>query len=48
MQTLDSGRIGIGAISLGLAQAAFEESVAYAKQRRAFGKPSPSMRLSSG
>ncbi len=28
MQTLDSGRIGIGAISLGLAQAAFEEGVA--------------------
>jgi alkylation response protein AidB-like acyl-CoA dehydrogenase len=39
MQTLDSGRIGIGAISIGLAQAAFEEGVAYAKQRRAFGKP---------
>src|SRR5260370_42582115 len=39
MQTLDSGRIGIGAISVGLAQAAFEEGVAYAKQRRAFGKP---------
>ena len=38
MQTLDSGRIGIGAISLGLAQAAFEASVDYAKQRRAFGK----------
>jgi alkylation response protein AidB-like acyl-CoA dehydrogenase len=39
MQTLDSGRIGIGAISVGLAQAAFEEGVTYAKQRRAFGKP---------
>ncbi len=39
MQTLDNGRIGIGAISVGLAQAAFEESVNYAKQRRAFGKP---------
>jgi alkylation response protein AidB-like acyl-CoA dehydrogenase len=38
MQTLDAGRIGIGAISVGLAQAAFEEGVAYAKQRRAFGK----------
>jgi alkylation response protein AidB-like acyl-CoA dehydrogenase len=39
MQTLDNGRIGIGAISVGLAQAAFEEGVSYAKQRRAFGKP---------
>lgn len=39
MQTLDSGRIGIGAMSIGLAQAAFEEGVKYAKQRRAFGKP---------
>ena len=38
MATLDGGRIGIGAISLGLAQAAFEASVAYAKQRHAFGK----------
>ncbi len=38
MQTLDNGRIGIGAISVGLAQAAFEEGVSYARQRRAFGK----------
>ncbi|HLV36763.1 MAG TPA: acyl-CoA dehydrogenase family protein [Spirillospora sp.] len=39
MQTLDSGRIGIGALSIGLAQAAFEEAVNYARQRRSFGKP---------
>jgi alkylation response protein AidB-like acyl-CoA dehydrogenase len=39
MQTLDGGRISIGALSVGLAQAAFEESVKYATQRRAFGKP---------
>ncbi len=39
MQTLDSGRISIGALSVGLAQAAFEEAVKYARQRRAFGKP---------
>ncbi|MBK8020352.1 MAG: acyl-CoA dehydrogenase family protein [Chloroflexi bacterium] len=39
MQTLDNGRIGIGALSLGLAQAAFEEGVRYARERRAFGKP---------
>jgi butyryl-CoA dehydrogenase len=38
MQTLDHGRIGIGALSVGLAQAAFEYAIAYAKQRRAFGK----------
>ncbi len=38
MMTLDNGRIGIGALALGLGQAAFEEGVKYAKQRRAFGK----------
>ena len=36
--TLDGGRIGIGAISLGLAQAAFEYAVNYARERQAFGK----------
>jgi alkylation response protein AidB-like acyl-CoA dehydrogenase len=35
---LDGGRIGIGALSLGLAQAAFEEAVRYAKDRQTFGK----------
>jgi len=39
METLDGGRIGIGALSVGLAQAAFEESVKYARQREAFGHP---------
>ncbi|MBC7810563.1 MAG: acyl-CoA dehydrogenase family protein, partial [Burkholderiales bacterium] len=39
LQTLDAGRISIGALSIGLAQAAFEEGVKYAKQRRAFGVP---------
>jgi alkylation response protein AidB-like acyl-CoA dehydrogenase len=37
--TLDSGRINIGAISVGIAQAAFEEAVNYAKQRTSFGQP---------
>ena len=39
LATLDGGRIGIGAISIGLAQAAFEYAVNYARERRAFGKP---------
>jgi alkylation response protein AidB-like acyl-CoA dehydrogenase len=39
LKTLDSGRISIGALSIGLAQAAFEEAVRYAKEREAFGKP---------
>ena len=39
LKTLDSGRISIGALSIGIAQAAFEEAVRYAKEREAFGKP---------
>lgn len=39
MQTLDSGRISIGALSIGLAQGAFEEMVRYAQERKAFGEP---------
>lgn len=38
METLDGGRISIGALSVGLAQGAFEEAVRYAKQREAFGQ----------
>jgi alkylation response protein AidB-like acyl-CoA dehydrogenase len=38
LTALDSGRIGIAALSVGLAQGALEESVKYAKQRKAFGK----------
>jgi butyryl-CoA dehydrogenase len=38
MMTLDGGRIGIGALSVGLAQAALEEAVRYAKERATFGK----------
>ncbi|MCP4721682.1 MAG: acyl-CoA dehydrogenase, partial [Desulfobacteraceae bacterium] len=36
---LDTGRIGIAAQALGIAQAAFEESVSYAKERQQFNKP---------
>jgi len=39
MGTLDGGRIGIAAQALGIARAALEDSLAYAQQRRTFGKP---------
>ena len=39
MQTLDNGRISIGALSVGLAQGAYEEMVKYAMDRTAFGEP---------
>ncbi|MFD1735137.1 acyl-CoA dehydrogenase [Bacillus salitolerans] len=39
MANLDVGRIGIAAQSLGIAEAALEHSVAYAKDRKQFGKP---------
>ncbi|MDO9538011.1 MAG: acyl-CoA dehydrogenase family protein, partial [Thermoplasmata archaeon] len=39
MATLDGGRIGIAAQALGIAQAAYEESLKYSKQREQFGKP---------
>jgi butyryl-CoA dehydrogenase len=39
MTTLDSGRIGIAAQALGISQAAFNESVLYAKRRTAFNRP---------
>jgi alkylation response protein AidB-like acyl-CoA dehydrogenase len=39
LRTLDGGRIGIGAMALGLAQAAYEAASAYARERRQFGRP---------
>ena len=39
MSALDSGRITIGAISVGLSQAALDVASAYARQREQFGKP---------
>ncbi len=39
MSTLDGGRIGIAAQALGIARASLEDSLAYAQQRRTFGKP---------
>ena len=38
MQTLDGGRLGVSAQSLGIAQGAFEEAVKYAKERKQFGR----------
>ncbi len=39
LSTLDGGRIGVAAQAVGIARAALEESVGYAKQRRQFGRP---------
>jgi alkylation response protein AidB-like acyl-CoA dehydrogenase len=39
LETLDGGRIGIGAISIGLAQAAIDAAIGYAKERETFGAP---------
>ncbi|MBS4027834.1 MAG: acyl-CoA dehydrogenase family protein [Ignavibacteriales bacterium] len=38
MKTLDGGRIGIASQAMGIAMAALEESIKYAKQRKTFGK----------
>ena len=39
MSLLDGGRIGIAAQSIGMARAAFEAALAYARDRKSFGKP---------
>ena len=39
LSTLDGGRIGIAAQAIGIAQGAFEQALAYAQQRQAFGHP---------
>jgi butyryl-CoA dehydrogenase len=36
---LDGGRISVAALSIGLAMGAYDEALAYAKERHAFGKP---------
>lgn len=38
MKTLDGGRISIGALSLGIAQGAYDEALRYATERETFGK----------
>ncbi|MGH2347271.1 MAG: acyl-CoA dehydrogenase family protein, partial [Chloroflexota bacterium] len=39
METLDAGRIGVAAQAVGIARSALDDAVAYASQRRQFGKP---------
>ncbi|MEA5004291.1 MAG: acyl-CoA dehydrogenase [Christensenella sp.] len=39
MNALDGGRIGIGAQSVGIAQGALDEAIAYVKERKQFGRP---------
>jgi alkylation response protein AidB-like acyl-CoA dehydrogenase len=39
LSNLEGGRIGIGAQSVGMARAAYEAALAYAREREAFGKP---------
>jgi butyryl-CoA dehydrogenase len=39
MEILDAGRIGIGAMALGLAEGAYEKALEYARERKTFGRP---------
>ena len=39
LKTLDGGRISIGAMAVGLSQAALDASVSYARERKQFGRP---------
>ena len=39
LKTLDGGRISIGALAVGLSQAALDASVSYARERKQFGRP---------
>lgn len=39
LRVLDIGRIGVAAMGVGLAQGALDEALAYAKERKAFGRP---------
>ncbi len=39
MKVLDGGRVGIAALSVGIARGSFEESLKYSQERKQFGKP---------
>ncbi len=39
MKTLDTGRMGVAAQSIGVAQGCLDEAVKYAKERKQFGRP---------
>ncbi|NMH74847.1 acyl-CoA dehydrogenase [Bacillus sp. RO2] len=43
--TLDGGRIGIGAMAVGIAQAAFERALAYSQERKQFGRSLSSFQI---
>ncbi len=47
LATLSKGRVSIGALALGIAQAAYEAALAYAQERKTFGARSPTIRRSS-
>jgi short/branched chain acyl-CoA dehydrogenase len=48
LHVLDIGRIGVAAMGVGLAQGAFDQALAYAKERRAFGRPISSFQAIQG
>lgn len=48
LTTLEGGRISIGALALGIAQAAFDAALQYAQQREAFGQPIGKFQLIQG
>ncbi|MED1205108.1 acyl-CoA dehydrogenase family protein [Heyndrickxia acidicola] len=43
--TLDGGRIGIGAMAVGIAQGAYEKTLQYVKERKQFGRPLASFQI---
>jgi len=47
LKTIDSGRLSIAAMGLGLAQGAFEMAVAFSKKRKQFGKPIAEFQVNS-
>ena len=48
MHALEGGRIGVAALGVGLAQGALDEAIAYAKERRTWGKPLSKYQLIQG